>query len=100
MKRVTYRDVRRPLKNSYFVPEPGAEDRLLEKLGLSHSGDISERRFIIRFKVAVAAVAVIVCLLNIKPAYSSTHRGDTVIAVTRLIDVSFIWDTLLPDFKE
>lgn len=98
MKKTNYRDLKRMLRASYFAPEPGSRERLLEKLGISSGELIPERRFTTGFRVALAAAAVLVILLNInsiRPEYLSRYRGDTVVAMARSLDGSGLWEKIL-----
>lgn len=98
MKGIRYSEIRRLLRKVYFTPERGAQERLLKKLGVPYGGDTIERRFVLGFRITAAAIAALICLLNIgsiRPGYLNRYQIDSVIEISRSIDFSDMYRSIL-----
>ena len=99
MKNDSYRRIRRFLRNEYFSPTPGSEDRLLRRLGITDRSTQAERRFVTAFRYTLAAAVVLVCVVNsgsLKHDYLQRFTVDGIVAISRSIDVSGLWAKLFP----
>jgi hypothetical protein len=97
MKKIQYRKVKRALKYTYFRPDDESKKRLLKKLGVSHSEELKEHRFVTEFKIALAAAVALICLLNInsvKQKYLDRYDGENIVTISKLVSNS----SLLEEF--
>ena len=103
MKEISYRKIKRALKCTYFKPDDESRKRLFNKLYIKHGEDFNEHRFVTKFRIALAAVVTLVCLLNINsvdPQYLNMYNGENIIALGELITDSSLLEKLIPSMED
>ena len=99
MKGINYRKIKWILKYRYLRPDTGSKKRLLAKLYIKDSENYNEHRFIRKFRIAIALVAALVCLLNINsmnPQYLYRYNSENIIAIGELFSNTSLLERFIP----
>jgi hypothetical protein len=103
MKEIKYRKIKRALKYTYLKPDDESSKRLFNKLCIKQSIDFKEHRFVTKFRIVLAAVITLVCLLNINsvnPRYLNRYNNENIIALGKLITDTSLWEKLIPGMED
>ena len=98
MKEIRYEKIKKALKAGYFEPDDESKKRLLKKLGIGHSEDLREHRFVTEFKIALAAAVALFCLLNIysvKPQYLDRYDGENIVAISKMFSGASLFEEII-----
>ena len=103
MKKMSYGKIKSLLGNTYFKPDDESKKRLFKKLQIIHGEDLKEKRFVTRFRIALVAVILFICLLNINSVNQQSlnrYNSENIIALGKLFNASSLLEKLIAGMED